>query len=196
MSHHAPRTWRGRVFVGMSLDGFIARPDANLDWLTDPPTDIDHEPGTSARRALEWGTFLPSIDHIVMGRGTYDKVLTFDHWPYPEQHVIVLSTTLAEAGDSRISVTRSVTSTVALLEERGAREVYVDGGKVIQTFLACDLIDELTVAIAPVLIGTGIPLFGGELNHDIRLRLAAAHASEGGMTHATYEVVRQRSAGS
>lgn len=173
----------------MSLDGYIARPDGDLDWLTDPPTGIHHEPVSSDRRALEWGTFLPSIDHIVMGRGTYEKVLTFDHWPYPAQPVIVLSTTLSGAVHPRITVTGSVTETVTLLAERGACEVYVDGGKVIQSFLARDLIDEITVAVAPVLIGGGIPLFG-ELKRDIRLRLTAAHASDGGMTHATYEVVR------
>jgi dihydrofolate reductase len=189
MADDAPRVWRGRVFVGMSLDGYIARADSDFDWLTDPSSGIHHEPGTSDRRALEWGTFLPSIDHIVMGRGTYEKVLTFDHWPYPDQHVIVLSSTLPGAVDSRISVTHSVACTMTLLAERGARQVYVDGGKVIQSFLAHDLIDEVTVAIAPVLIGAGIPLFGS-LDHDIRLRLSAAHASDGGMTHATYEVVR------
>jgi hypothetical protein len=76
------RTWRGRVFIGMSLDGYIARPDSDLRWLTDPPADITHEHIiTSDRRALEWDTFICDIDHIVMGRCTYNKALTFGAAP-------------------------------------------------------------------------------------------------------------------
>jgi dihydrofolate reductase len=183
------RLWRGRVFVGMSLDGYIARPNSDLDYLLDPPPGIEHEAITTDRRALEWEAFISDVDHLVMGRGTYEKVLTFDHWPYADLTVIVLSTTLSDSADERITVIRSVEAASDLLSQREARNVYVDGGKVVQAFLADDLIDEITVAIAPVLIGVGIPLFGS-LPDDIRLRLRAAHASAAGMTHATYDVVR------
>jgi dihydrofolate reductase len=183
------RTWRGRVFIGVSLDGYIARPDSDIEWLTDPPSHIEHERVVSDRPALDWSAFIADIDHLVMGRGTYEKVLTFDHWPYADLQVVVLSTTLSSTADERITVARSVEEATKLLSENQARGVYVDGGKVIQAFLRSGLIDEITIGIAPVLIGNGIPLFG-ELPGDIRLRLRAAHASEGGMTHATYDVVR------
>jgi dihydrofolate reductase len=183
------RTWRGRVFIGMSLDGYIARPDSELDWLTDPPSHIEHERVASDRPALDWSAFIADIDHLVMGRGTYDKVLTFDHWPYADQNVVVLSTTLSSTVDQRITVARSLEEATKLLSRHQARNVYVDGGKVIRAFLTSGLVDEITIGIAPVLIGTGIPLFG-DLPGDIRLRLRAAHTSEGGMTHATYDVVR------
>jgi dihydrofolate reductase len=183
------RSWRGRVFIGMSLDGYIARPDSDLRWLTDPPADIKHEHITSDRRALEWGTFIRDIDHVVMGRGTYEKALTFNAWPYDTQHVIVLSTTLHPAAEPPVTCARSVPEAVSLLRQRQASDVYVDGGQVIQAFLAAGLVDEISVGIAPVLIGTGIPLFG-QLPEDVQLRLRAAHASDTGMTHATYEVVR------
>jgi dihydrofolate reductase len=183
------RTWRGRVFIGVSLDGYIARPDSDIDWLTDPPSHIDHERVVSDRPALDWGAFIADIDHLVMGRGTYEKVLTFDPWPYADLQVVVLSTTLSSTADERITIARSVEEATKLLSENQARGVYVDGGKVIQAFLTSGLIDEITIGIAPVLIGNGIPLFG-ELPGDIRLRLRAAHTSERGMTHATYDVVR------
>jgi dihydrofolate reductase len=188
------RRWRGRVFIAMSLDGFIARADSDLEWLTDPPAEIEHELIASDRRALEWDTFLPSIDFVVMGRGTYDKAITFDVWPYRAQQVVVLSTTMTAPDDPPLTVARSVAETARLLSKRDAREVYVDGGRTIQAFLEADLIDEITVAVAPVLIGSGIPLFG-RLGSDVRLRLRAAHASGAGMTHATYEVVRTPTAG-
>lgn len=183
------RGWRGRVFIAISLDGFIARADSDLDWLTDPPVEIEHERIASDRRALEWDSFLPSIDHVVMGRGTYEKAITFADWPYRAQQVVVLSATMTAPDDPPLTVAGSVAETARLLCQRDARQVYVDGGRTIQAFLEADLIDELTIAIAPVMIGSGIPLFG-RLSHDVRLRLRAAHVGAAGMTHATYDVVR------
>ena len=67
------RTWRGRVFIGVSLDGYIPRPDSDIEWLTDPPSHIDHERVVSDRPALDWSAFIADIDHLVMGRGTYRR---------------------------------------------------------------------------------------------------------------------------
>ncbi|BDA64561.1 dihydrofolate reductase family protein [Actinomyces capricornis] len=182
------------MFIAASLDGFIARPDGAIEWLTDPAPGPRHHapeapagPSTSAH-ALEWEQFLPSIDHLVMGRGTYEKVLTFEEWPYEGLGVIVLSTAL-EAEDPRITPARSLEEAVALLDARGARQVYVDGGRVIQSFLCEDLIDEITLAWAPVLLGSGLPLFG-PLPRDTRLELVASHTGQNGLVHATYRVYR------
>ena len=186
MTNH--RDWTGRVFTGASLDGFIARPDGKIDWLTNPAPGPRHANVTSNKAALGWETFFPGIDHIVTGRGTYEKVLTFDAWPYGSKRVIVLSATLA-AGDSRITIARSVDEALRELAGSGADQVYVDGGKVIQAFLRAGLIDEITIGWAPVLIGDGLPLFGS-LDHDIQLSLVATNASDSGMIHATYAVHR------
>ena len=182
------RDWTGRVFIGASLDGFIARPGGEIDWLTHPAPGPRHASITSSKAAVGWEAFLPGIDHIVTGRGTYEKVLTFDAWPYGSKRVIVLSTTLA-ADDARITVARTVDEALRELAGSAADQVYVDGGKVIQAFLRADLIDEITVGWAPVLIGDGLPLFG-VLDHDIQLSLVAANASDSGMIHATYAVHR------
>jgi dihydrofolate reductase len=182
------RDWTGRVFIGASLDGFIARPDGEIDWLTHPAPGPRHANITSSKAAVGWETFFPGIDHIVTGRGTYQKVLTFDVWPYGSKRVIVLSTTLA-AGDSRITVARTVDEALRELAGSAADQVYVDGGQVIQAFLRAGLIDEITIGWAPVLIGDGLPLFGS-LDHDIQLSLVASNASDSGMIHATYAVHR------
>lgn len=182
------RTWRGRVFIATSLDGYIARHDSDLDWLTDPPAEPAHARVHSDTTVVDYETFMADTDHLVMGRGTYDKVLTFGQWPYSQQQVIVLSTTLAPT-DPRVTVTSSVEETVALLSSRPAVNVYVDGGKVIQAFLRADLIDELTISQAPVLLGSGVPLFGA-LQRDVRLQLKAANANDAGMAQATYLVHR------
>ena len=182
------RDWMGRVFIGASLDGFIARRDGDIGWLTDPPPVPHHPTPTSSAEGLGWNDFFPVIDHLVMGRGTYEKVLSFDGWPYAGKRVIVLSTTL-NAEDDRISIARDLDDAVHALNDFDARQVYVDGGKVIQTFLRADLIDEISIGWAPVLLGQGIPLFGS-LHHDVQLCLVASHASGSGMVNATYTIHR------
>lgn len=180
------KSWTGRVFIGVSLDGYIARPDGDIAWLTDPPAR-EHAPLQSSRAAQSWETFFPAVDHIVMGRGTYEKVCAFDGWPYSDKTVLVLSTTLPAHDDDRVTVVRTVDDACRALERDHAEQVYVDGGRVIQDFLRHGLIDELTVSHAPVLIGAGLPLFGA-LAQDVHLTLVASHADEGGMVHSTYRV--------
>jgi dihydrofolate reductase len=182
-----PRTWTGCVFIGMSLDGFIARPDGDLDWLTDPAVR-PHTAASTAHPALEWETFFPTVDTLVMGRSTYETVLGFEEWPFEGKRVIVLSTTLE--ADDRVAVARTVDEAHELLDAETAARVYIDGGRTIQSFLAAGLVDELTVSIAPVLIGRGARLFG-ELTEDVHLTLRGHHSSEGdGLVRVTYDVSR------
>ena len=182
------RTWTGHVFIGVSLDGLIARPDGDLDWLTDPRPGPRHAAITSSRPVDDYATFSGRIDHLVMGRGTYEKVLGFGAWPYPGRPVIVLSMTLS-TDDARITIARSVDEVVRMLADSAAQHVYIDGGQVIQAFLRADLIDEIDIAWAPVLIGKGMPLFG-ELGRDVQLVLRAMSATDDGMVHASYVVHR------
>ncbi|UPO76868.1 dihydrofolate reductase family protein [Arthrobacter sp. Helios] len=179
------RTWRGCVFVGASLDGYIARPDGGLSWLTDP-SPRPHTTDSTAHPALVWDTFFPAIDTLVMGRSTYETVLGFDDWPFEGKRVIVLSTTIP--GDDKVQVVRSVDEAKRLLEAEGAARVYVDGGRTIQAFLGAGLIDEITVSIAPVLLGRGRRLFG-ELDQEVLLTLRGHHSTpDGGLLRATYDV--------
>ena len=178
------KNWVGRVFIGVSLDGYIARADGDIGWLNDPPKR-EHARIESNQHAESWDSFFPTIDHVVMGRGTYEKVVSFSEWPYTGKSVVVLSTTLPDT-DTRVSVVRTLDEACQALVAAAARQVYVDGGQVVQTFLKHGLIDELTVSHAPVLIGSGIPLFSA-LTHDVRLTLKASHATDG-MVHASYQV--------
>lgn len=185
--------WIGRVFIGASLDGYIARPDGNIDWLTDPTPGPSHAKISSSTEVEGWESFFSSTDHLVMGRATYEKVLTFDGWPYEGKQVLVLSTTL-ETDDDRITIARTLDDAVQRLNRAEAKQVYVDGGQVIQTFLRADLIDEITIGLAPVLIGSGLPLFG-VLDADVQLSLVASNATDSGMVHASYQVHRRRPGG-
>lgn len=150
------------VFIATSLDGFIARSDGRLDWL--PGADPDSPPMPAEDHGYD--TFMARIDALVMGRATFQKGLTFPQWPYGDKRVVVLSRTLRESDipeGRRGNVTvhpGPVLELARQLEGQGVRGVYVDGGQTIQSFLRAGLIDELIITRIPVLIGSGLPLFG------------------------------------
>jgi dihydrofolate reductase len=171
-------TFHAAVFIATSLDGFIARPDGSIDWLTDPA----EKPGDTG-----YQEFMAVIDTVVLGRNTYQTVLGFDFWPYEGKQVEVLSTTLPAEADERIIVHRTLDGLVETLNDRGAKRVYVDGGGPIRTFLRAGLLNELTITTVPVLIGSGIRLFG-DLDHDIHLTHNATRTLNGGFTQSDYTV--------
>ncbi|MGB3293463.1 MAG: dihydrofolate reductase family protein [Phormidesmis sp.] len=143
------------VYIATSLDGFIATSDGGLDWLYKVPNIDDSDYG--------YAEFMSGIDAVVMGRKTFEKVQTFDSWPY-SQTVFVLSNSLESVPealeDSAEVVKGELKKLVADLGARGHSNLYIDGGSTIQSFLRKDLIDELIITRVPVLLGSGIPLFG------------------------------------
>lgn len=170
------------VFVGVSVDGFMARRDGRFDFL---PAGGGEEHGYSA--------FIASIDAVVMGRGTFDVVRDFDPWPF-RQPVIVLTT---RACDARLPANAAIefmagepAEVVARLAARGMKHLYVDGGVTIQRFLNAGLIDHATITRVPVIIGDGIPLFGST-RRDIRLRHVETRTYGSGLVTTEYDIVRE-----
>jgi dihydrofolate reductase len=171
---------KASVFVGTSVDGFIARANDALDFL---PAGGGEEHGYEA--------FLASVDALVIGRRTYETVLGFETWPYGEKPVFVLSPRPLAPAPSGARVERlsgAPADIVSRLEARGFQHAYVDGGVTIQRFLAAGLIQRLVVTRVPVLIGAGIPLFG-PTGRDIPLRHVATRSYESGLVQSEYEVV-------
>jgi dihydrofolate reductase len=170
------------VFVGTSLDGFIARANGAFDFL--------HGPGTGGSEPHGYEEFFATVDAVVMGRKTFETVSTFDTWPYAKKPVFVLSSRpLAPSPPGAVveHVSGPPADVVAKLAARGFKHVYVDGGVTIQRFLQAGLIDRLTIARVPVLIGTGISLFG-LLEHDITLRHIATRVYASGLVQSEYAV--------
>jgi dihydrofolate reductase len=172
---------RASIFIATSLDGFIARTNGGIEWLG------ELEPGGE-----DYGycKFVEGIDYLVMGRNTYEKVLTFGEWPY-EKPVVVLTrrpleipTELASSVESMLG---SPADIVAQLSDRGAQHLYVDGGKTIQGFLDAGLIQRLVITRIPVLLGDGLSLFG-PLQQDIKLRHIETRAFEDGNVQSEYVV--------
>ncbi len=117
------RRWKGRAFLAMSLDGYIARENGDVSWLEELSGDVGHEPTSAENRALVWETFFPEVDTIVMGRGTFEKLLTFGVWPFDEVDVLVLSTSL-QTEDARVEITRSLGELTERLSGDQAKNVY------------------------------------------------------------------------
>lgn len=126
---------------------------------------------------------------MVIGRGTYEKVLSFPEWPY-EKKVFVLSTSLKQIpetlNEKATLVAMKPAALLNYLSDKGFSNIYVDGGKVIQSFLQEDLIDELIITRVPELIGTGIPLFG-YLDNDLRFEHIKTNIYSDGLVKSHYE---------
>ncbi|MFD2094094.1 dihydrofolate reductase family protein [Blastococcus deserti] len=181
-------SFTGSVFLGMSVDGFIARLDGDLDWLTGGQ-DANTAPDDGAGGDFGFADFVSGIDAVVMGRSTYDVITPFGSWPYQGKPVHVLSTTLVPGADPRMTVHASFDEAVAALSAAGYRRVYVDGGRTVHQFLRAGLIGDLTLSRVPILIGTGHTPFG-ELAADVPLERVQTQTFPSGMVQTTYRVRR------
>ena len=176
------------VFLGMSVDGFIARLDGDLSWLTGPD-EAGGAPDDGDGGDFGFSAFVSGVDALVMGRSTYEVIAPMHEWPYQGRPVHVLSTTLPEGADRRITVHRSFEEVVAAVTAAGYRRVYADGGRTVHAFLTAGLVGELTLSRVPVLIGTGLTPFG-PLPADLPLEHVRTEVLRGGMVQSTYRVLR------
>src|SRR5215203_7461859 len=170
---------KASVFIGTSVDGFIARTNGELDFL--PP---------GGGEPHGYAEFMQTVDALVIGRKTFETVLTFDIWPYGEKPVFVLSTcplAPAPAGAVLTHLSGEPSDIASQLDPRGIRHVYVDGGITIQRFLRAGLIQRLIITRVPVLIGTGIPLFGA-LERDVVLQHISTRHYASGLVQTEYRI--------
>ncbi len=143
------------VFIGKSLDNYIAGKQGELDWLDMIPNPEQNDMG--------YYKLMEEVDALIMGRTTFETVLGFGiDWPY-EKHVFVLSNslkTIPEGLKDKVTLlSGSEKEVLKIIHKKGFLNLYIDGGKVIQNFLKQDLIDELRISTLPIILGDGIPLF-------------------------------------
>jgi len=168
------------VYIATSVDGFIARKNGSVDWL-EAAGNSDADMGSQAD--MGFAEYMASVDCLIMGRKCMEMIssmdLTPEQWPYGDTRIIVLSNTISQAPENvRAHVemySGDLQALVAKLESEGHQHAYIDGGATIQAFINLQLIDEMTITRAPVLLGEGIPLFGKTLK-DIKLKHAQATA--------------------
>jgi dihydrofolate reductase len=171
------------VFVGISVDGFMARLNGAVDFLPETPEPHGFE------------EFFASVDALVIGRKTWEWVASCGSWLYGQKRVVVLSSQPVDFSlfpAARLEhMSGPPAEIVARLASSGAQHLYIDGGITMQRFLSAGLIDRLIITRVPVLIGQGIPLFG-PLPHDVCLRHRATRTYASGLVQTEYEVVRHR----
>lgn len=178
---------KASVYIATSLDGFIARKNGELDWL---PSIDDNSDG----KGEDYGyhEFMNSIDVLIMGRLTFETVRSFEQWPYGDKRVIVLSSQPLQIPndipDTVESTSCSPVELIQKLSEENCQHIYIDGGKTIQSFLNAGLIEDIIITRIPVLIGSGIPLFG-PLDKDINLRHILTRTFENGFVQSKYELI-------
>ncbi|CAH6818351.1 Dihydrofolate reductase homolog [Vibrio chagasii] len=180
------------VCIATSVDGFIARKNGSVDWL-EAAGDTDADMGDQAD--MGFSEYMASVDCLIMGRKCMEMIssmdLTPDQWPYGDTRVIVLSHTVKKAPENvrdHIEMySGDLQALISKLESEGYRHAYIDGGATIQAFINLQLIDEITITRAPVLLGEGIPLFGKTIK-DIKLEQAQATAFANDFIQVKYTV--------
>jgi len=155
MPDHKTSTPMNSVFLGCSLDGYIAGKNDELDWLDKIPNPENEDTGYYA--------FMDRVDAVVMGRRTFEVVLGFGDWHF-KKPVFVLSNSLNQVpehlhGKAEI-VSGTLKEVLGGLHARGFHRLYIDGGQTVQAFLQEDLVDEMILTRIPVVLGGGLPLFG------------------------------------
>jgi dihydrofolate reductase len=170
------------VFIATSLDGFIARDDGSIDWLTKASELVPSGEDGGYKE------FISTVDGLIMGRHSFEKVLSFDPWPYGELPVVVMSSKSIKIPTHLKHVSTSSETPLELvkrLTDEGFKHLYIDGGITVQNFIAAHLIHELTITIAPVLLGSGRSLFG-PLAQDIELEHIETKCIGGGFIQLKY----------
>ncbi len=188
-------------FIATSLDGYIARLDGRIDWLTQKNININKKKtnlnahskiqssNNQNREDYGYKNFYDSTDCLIMGRNTFEKVVSFPDWPYYNKRLIVLSKKLKEIPDDYQEKAELYSSSpemlVVDLQSQNVRHAYIDGGLTLQSFIKEKILNEITITQVPILLGQGIPLFG-ITNQDYSLELLSNRSFESGFTQATY----------
>ncbi len=169
---------RCSVFIATSVDGYIARRDGSIDWLA-----------SVEREGEDYGykEFMSTVDTVVLGRNTYDFISKEPSWPFQGKRVVVLTHRPAAAKHGESFLAGKPEQVVDQLAKKGAKSVYVDGGNAVRSFLAAGLIDQMTISMVPLVLGSGIPLFGEGIAENA-LVLEESRAFSTGLIRLRYRV--------
>jgi dihydrofolate reductase len=167
------------LFIAMSLDGYIAEENGDISFLSLVNTPQED---------YGYNNFLATIDTVILGRKTYDKVLTLvDKIPYKDKRCIVLSRSNHEKDNTMEYYNGDVDKLIERLREKEGKDIFVDGGsEVVQEFLKKKIIDIFCISIIPVLLGKGISLFGSS-SPPQNLQLLSCKSYNSGLVQLWYE---------
>lgn len=166
------------LFIAVSLDGFIARSDGDIDWLS-----MVESPGED----YGYSNFINIVDTVIMGRKTYEKVLSFGiEFPHAGRKCYVLTRSQRDADDNAEFYSGEIEALVKDLKQSEGRNILVDGGaEVVSELMKKDLIDEYTISIIPVFLGRGISLYKGD-GREMKLQLRSSKQFKSGLVQLSY----------
>lgn len=166
------------LFIAMSTDGYIATADGDLQFLS----AVDKE-----GEDYGYGAFIRQIDTVIVGRKTYDKVLSMGiDWPHGDKKSYILSRTPRKPIGNIQFYSEDITALVNTLKAEKGRHIFCDGGAdIIHQLMLGDLIDEYIISIIPVMLGSGIPLFSAGRSV-VPLKLVACRYFEKGLVQLHY----------
>lgn len=168
------------IYIAMSIDGYIARKDGGLDWL---------EYGHTGDEDYGFKKFINGIDALVLGRNTYEVVSNFDKWPYEGKRVIVLSNSLTQVRKEAELFCGNLHDLASRLHSEGIKHVWVDGGITVSKFLETGLVDDITISVIAVILGSGISLFS-TMNREHKCHLISTQSYPSGLVQLRYEVIK------
>lgn len=145
-----------KIYTAMSLDGYIATKEGNIDWLTSFPNPEGTDYGYAA--------FMTGIDTTLMGNNTYKDVLTLSEtYPYPDKTNYVFTRGNNEVDTEYVQFINSdIEGFVSKLKAAPGKDIWLAGGGQLNgALLQADVVDEMIVHVIPVVLGDGLPLFGG-----------------------------------
>lgn len=139
------------LFIAISLDGYIADQQGNVEWLEQIEGEGDNG----------YSNFIEQIDTIFMGRHTYEVIQGFDMpFPYPDKKCYVFSRSSHPADEYVTYVQQELSSWVPQQLTQAGKHIWLmGGGQLVHEFLQHDWIDEMIITVAPMMLGSGIPLF-------------------------------------
>ena len=142
-----------KLYIAVSIDGYIARPDGDLEWLTGFPNPSKTDYG--------YKDFFASVNTVIMGNRTYQDILLMDVlWPYKDMETYVVTHHTQETKDNIRFISENVVETISELRKKDGKDIWlVGGGQLISILLSADLVDEMHITFIPVILGNGIPLF-------------------------------------
>lgn len=171
-----------KLYIATSLDGFIARENGSIDWLT----EYENNPKTD----YGYSEFYSSIGTVLMGRKTYEQVLGFGNWPYKEKRSYVFTRQKEYlSGESNVEfVSGDIREFVRQLKESTEEDIWLVGGsQLIKAFLKENLVQDLIIFVVPKILGSGIPLFD-HIGKEISFKTLRVEKYENGLVRMEYEV--------
>ena len=170
------------VYIATTLEGYITRPEGELDWLIDPDF-VDEGEDYGFTKLLD------SVSCVVMGRHTFESLMNAHEWPCGNKRLVVMTQSMSELPEHTPETVELFAGEPAELVNKlaleGESKVFLDGGQLIRSFNAKGLVDRLILTRVPVLIGSGVPLFGA-LKTDIKWKHIRTQSYKSGLVQSEY----------